>query len=516
MAQGRIGMGRWWQGTGLGLVLALVLALPAGQAVFGWLPEPKLGGHAGAPLQPLTFSAEAWFSGRWQVLAAKTIEQEIGGRAWAVRSYNEMRSHLIPSRPIPAYAWGAEVGFVPVDTMRRLDYDIANRSRVGRLYPLAGRQLRLSQQVLQRRGVFALNVIAPPKVRVDSRAILPGYSHAAYWRAGDPYALAPSFGSAAAAATARVLDFEARLRADASTRWYPSHGAAGFHWTYFTGCMVTRTILQVYREAGHPEAPGLNCDDYMYGPTRSADGDVIPFLNLLWPERFASNNFYASPRLEPHDRRLPRITIVGDSYSDQLLYALQQVLPQDQEIIKLDYFMKHDVHGPNNRKSSVPIDRTALDWNRLLDTDILLVVTSDGNLRRDNPAAIDFDFHSALLKAELPILAGPEAMTPALAARQATLPSSDPLEREFGFFSAPPPQSGRPLQLIVDFATPSRGASFEMNGERLDAAEVAPERFQITVPSRLLPASGLLAHRLVIRATDEKPLPTLAGLAAVF
>lgn len=127
--------------------------------------------------QPIAQPALLWseFTNRnWQTFLEQRFLYNLGSfRAFMILSYNEAKHRLFVKRPNNDHIWSPEIGYYPVDTIRRLNYDVLHHDAIKQHYQRAAHRLWVLQKLLQHHGVTLLVVPAPPKVRLYPEYVAP-------------------------------------------------------------------------------------------------------------------------------------------------------------------------------------------------------------------------------------------------------------------------------------------------------------------------------------------------------
>ena len=143
---------------------------------------------------------------------------------------------------------------------------------------------------------------------------------------------AVGIGRILAAEGVNVIDGQAVLRQLVKERGIETHAFAGVHWNYYAGCTVAAKLLDQVRSAYRQEAPALDCGPGMPSPLRATDMDGLGWLNIWTDGGLSRPTPYAEATARPTGWR-PRMVIVGDSFSEQLIQPLQQAGVYDRLVI---------------------------------------------------------------------------------------------------------------------------------------------------------------------------------------
>lgn len=391
-------------------LFVVALLLPAGQMVFHWFSDIPIREHSTpAGLVP----EQSWSSFRSRTLQRYLeayVERSIGFRSHMLTLFNEANFWLFPERPNLQYVRNGFMGFYPVDTILRFNNDIILRARFSPLVTMAARRLSVAQRLLARRGVTLILALPPAKVRIypeyldDRYFVLPAVHMAD---------AALSYGTIMDQEGVNALDFQ-RSMVDLKKAGLPVFALTGFHWNFYAGCIAADAILQRASSVAGRAFPVVDCSDTAMEPARGPDTDVTAMMNIFSTAKLASRTpipltIRAKSRRETV---LPRALIIGDSYSEQVIYSLLRVVGAN-NILFYDYFkVRMDYAADLSVKSRTPLEPvTALA--ELFAQDVVVIIESDGNLRRDNPDAAEFGVTSRLLAELLPKISPQAPLTAA-------------------------------------------------------------------------------------------------------
>jgi len=194
------------------------------------------------------------------------LEQRFLGHISSLRfllilSYNEAKYRLFPSRPNNYYVWTPELGYYPVDTIRRLNGDVLHHEAIKQHYQRAAHRLRILQAMLSHHGVALLLVTPPPKVRVYPEYVA-------------PYLVAPaesimtqaiSYGDVLEESGVNVLNAQHIFAERKSTSAYPFFAPTGFHWNFWSACSVTDFLMRKAEVLTGRSFLTIDCSDVRYG-----------------------------------------------------------------------------------------------------------------------------------------------------------------------------------------------------------------------------------------------------------
>jgi len=306
-------------------------------------------------------------------------------RAFFVLFYNETRLHLFSTRPNNGYIWTPELGYYPVDTVKRLNNDALHHNDIKNIYSVAAHRLYILQQLLGNHGVTLIAVIPPPKVRV-----YPEYVER--YLIASPSIIskqAISYGDVLEKNGVNTLNVQNLFLEKKSTSKWPFFATTGFHWNFWSACHVTDILTQkAERLSGRNFFKILGCDNVDYEKSKWADTDIAAILNVFSVDSIIGKTPF--PRIVPqndYQGNVPKILILGDSYSDQIVYALTQALPEMNWLpgwlIRYDSMVNRQAFGmAGNVTAQYPLNHNSA-LTEILNKDLFVIEVSDGNVMRD-------------------------------------------------------------------------------------------------------------------------------------
>jgi hypothetical protein len=277
--------------------------------------------------QSITQPAQLWngfVKREWQQFWEQRFLSHMGGlRSFLILSYNEANHRLFPKRPNNNYLWTQEFGYYPVDTIRRLNYDVLHHDAIKQRYQFAARRLRILQELLSHHGVALLVVVAPPKVRLYPEYVAPYL----IGPAATIMSRAVSYGDVLEESGVHVINVE-RIFAERKAASLPFFTTTSFHWNYWAGCTVAEEIMRKAEALTGRPVFTIDCSDVEYGKSKGTDTDIALTLNIFSTDAIIGEAPF--PKITPQQNvrgEIPKILVIGDSFSDQLVYALTKALP---------------------------------------------------------------------------------------------------------------------------------------------------------------------------------------------
>lgn len=349
------------------------------------------------PEKPQGLSKDDILKRKWQNYVERIFLLKLGRtRAFLVLSYNELIHHLFKMNAKKDYIRSDYLGYYPVDTIKRLNNDVLSFDTTQQHYKRAAHRLRVLQDLLRNRGVSLLVIPAPPKIRLYPEHMDPYLVR----KSDDIMKQAVSYGDILEEEGVNVLNVQHIFSQRKNDSPWPFFTETGFHWSFWAGCNVTQEILQKAAHlVGHPYF-SLNCSKVVYKKAVLQDRDIAEILNILSKESIVKKAPF--PIIKPHANNINypyAINIIGDSFSDQITYALTHALPKTNWnplwLTIYPYFSKKEVVMLDNTKHQ-------LVWNEdkilpeILSKELLLLEVSDGAIPRDPSALNSMEFGATI------------------------------------------------------------------------------------------------------------------------
>ncbi|BAE49868.1 alginate O-acetyltransferase AlgX-related protein [Paramagnetospirillum magneticum] len=385
-----------WLPRLLALCAIALMALPGAQYLFQPFRPPSIREHLPAPPAMPGLSISSFLDGSLQSWVTAVLARDSSARPFALTARNEAFLRLFPTRPNRFYTYAEPMGFYPVDTIRRLNYDLRNGAAVATVYREAAERVKLLQRLLAAKGVVLMVVAPPPKVRLYPEYLESGWLDAPateIWSRSPP-----QYSNALAAQGVLGLNVFEMLWRDRGGYPWPFFATTGFHWSFWTGCMVTARLFETLDGMSGRPWPGVDCSETKVDQASGPDTDIAVVLNIVAPTRLLRPTpFVTAKRRSTAGGEGRKLLVIGDSYSDQIVYhALRLLGPAN--VVFWDYFAKQRTFNDKMEATITDLSKDGV-VRRLVenDFDAVLVVTSDGNVSRDNPSRGEFGFTSAAL-----------------------------------------------------------------------------------------------------------------------
>lgn len=498
-------------------------------AIIAMLLFPMIQGNKGHNFsiqertQTIAQPAQLWHgfvTREWQPYLEQRFLNHIGNlRSFLILSYNEAKHRLFPTRPNNGYIGTPELGYYPVDTIRRLNGDVLHHDTIKQHYQYAARRLRILQEMLGHHGVALLVVTPPPKVRV-----YPEYAA--------PYLIAPaatimsravSYGDVLEESGVQVLNVQRIFAQSKAASPWPFFTTTGFHWSYWAGCTVTDEIMRKAEALTGRPFFKINCSDVEYGRSKWTDTDIAAILNIFSTQAIIGKAPF--PKVTPQENSTGenrKIVIIGDSFSDQIVYALTQAQPEMSWspgwLTRYDSFISRQAIGMGGRVTAQSPLQQSTALPEILTKDLLVMEVSDGNISRDNPDRMEFGATRVLLdgllqRTDAGIIDPTDSLTSgwrALGNKQWHTTGSA------ASFAIRPPTNSNPIQLALDVEnlapdhSKPRLLDILLDGKSIGQATLAQGRgtLNLTVPRTAQWQDSLVAE-ISLRDSSGQPLNML-------
>jgi hypothetical protein len=321
----------------------------------------------------------------WQQFLEQRFLSRMGSlRSFLILSYNEAKHRLFPTRPNDHYIWTQEFGYYPADTIVRLNIDVLHHDAVKQHYQRAARRLRILQELLSHHGVALLVVVAPPKVR-----LYPEY--VARYLIAPPETImsrAVSYGDVLEESGVNVINVE-RIFAQRKATSPPFFTTTGFHWNFWAGCTVADEIMRKAEALTGRPVFTIDCSDIEYGKSKWTDTDIALTLNIFSTDAIIGEAPF--PKIAPQQNvtgGTPKIVVIGDSFSDQLVYALTKALPETSWspawLTRYDNFKLRQTFGMGGEAAIKTPLQPGDALAEILTKDLLVIEVSDSAVYRDD------------------------------------------------------------------------------------------------------------------------------------
>jgi len=303
------------------IILVAVIALPtlrwltlrkADGALYGYtddIPKPPVHIFAGF----FDKSLQRWFDRYYDV--------HLGFRERLVRSFNELNFRLFREAPKLRLISTKERGLYSHMSIENLNDEIVRKTELEAKYYIEAEKLLRIQNWLKTQNKHFEVIIGSSKPY-----IYPEELGCRYLVDGNPdvFERTARFGKILENTGVNVIDAGPLLRRFVQQTGIDSHPVSGVHWNYYAGCIVAKRLNEDVQRSNLPTLPLLECGAPRFAEPHWVDIDGLLLLNI-WSD---GNLKKLSPYPEIHavnpSAKKPSIVFIGDSFSDQIRYALQQ------------------------------------------------------------------------------------------------------------------------------------------------------------------------------------------------
>jgi len=342
------------------VTLVVLLALPALRWIALRGPDGALYGYSDSlpphPHNPM----RAFFDRSLQHWIEKNFEINLGFRALLIRSFNELNFRLFREAPKLRLYTTPTHGLYSKMSIESLNDEVLRRKMLEDRYSIEAEKLLRVQQQLESQGKYFGVIIGTSKPYVypndlGSRYLVGGGSGI--------FDRAANFGNVLRAAGVNIIDGGPLLRKFVAKTGLETHSDSGVHWNYYAGCIIALELLDNVRNRQFNNTPILNCGEPHLAQPHMVDVDGLLLLNI-W-----SNGGITKPTPYPTISTIgevawqPKIVFIGDSFSDQIRYALQ-LANSYSRMVTSSYFQVRVVDDKENVKKNPDSVESDVNTNR--------------------------------------------------------------------------------------------------------------------------------------------------------
>lgn len=364
------------------IILVIVIALPALRWLILRKPDGVVYGYTDTiPQRPaqLTSGFANKTVQRW---VERYFDVYLGFRGNLIRSFNEVNFRLFHEAPrLRLYSTDLH-GLYSKMSIDNLNDEIVRRQHLEERYRTEATKLLALQNLLKARGKYFVVVIGTSKPYVYPESLGDRYL------VGGPnnvFSRAARFGEVLEISGVNVIDAGPFLREFAKNTGIQTHPNSGVHWNYYAGCLVAQRLIEKVK-IQYGATPLFHCGNPVYATPHMVDVDGLSLLNIWSDGGVLKSTPYPTINVVDQVAWRPSIVFIGDSFSDQIRYALQQARSY-KKMITSGYFRvrEEDVgsgsqvtHDPN---TDVAIVRTTLEKD-VAASDVVVLQMVDYNVPR--------------------------------------------------------------------------------------------------------------------------------------
>lgn len=206
---------------------------------------------------------------------------------------------------------------------------------------------------------------------------------------------AANFGNALRDAGVNVIDGGPLLRKFATKTGIETHPNSGVHWNYYAGCIIAHELLDNVRNRQFANTPMLDCGEPLLSEPHWIDVDGLLLLNIWSKGGIAKPTPFPTISTIGEVEWRPNIVFIGDSFSDQIRYALTLANVYSR-MVTSGYFRSREIDDKKNNKQStdaIEIDDSntrAKLMNDIAASDVIVLQMVDYNVSRWNYGFADY------------------------------------------------------------------------------------------------------------------------------
>ncbi len=286
------------------LILLAVLALPIIQVKYHLIELKPLGGAITEPTRAY-LNPQDWFSGNYQEIQEKYLNDKFGFRNFLVRLNNQIAYTLFRKAKANNVLTGKENYLFEESYLQAycgLDYEGYDR-----IYRRM-KQLKTIQDSLWVRNKNLIVVFAAGKA-----SFFPEYFPAKYTRQKDTSNY-ETHAQLAEALHVDHIDFNRYFVNQKYVSPYPLFGQFGIHWSYYGMCLVADSLIRYMEHKRHIDMPNAYWTEIELHQPRGGDYDIGNGLNIL--RHFKSYDMaYPNIRFESDTNKTrPSLLVISDSF----------------------------------------------------------------------------------------------------------------------------------------------------------------------------------------------------------
>ncbi|KTD41682.1 alginate O-acetyltransferase AlgX-related protein [Legionella parisiensis] len=323
------------------IIIVLLLCLPLLQSAFHVFYEKPLYGYVEKNLDKPHGLAGNWFNRKWQKYWENLFNEKLGFRTTLIRGFNELSFRLFSEMPRLNLYSTKEHGLYSKMSIDQLNYEYTNRKNLIRSYDEFAKKLQVLQQLLAANGKHFVVVISSSKAYVHPQGL---GKKLLVSTDKNLFRKIASLGHALKKQGVNVVDSGPFLRKLYHKKAIETHANTGFHWNYYAGCMVAEQLFSNAKKT-LIDIPKLECGEPIYKNPELVDLDGIWLLNAFSSVNLAKPSPYPQPTARFSANYQPKILLVGDSFMDQIIYALDRSNAY-KDLVSSRYFQTRTVHKP--------------------------------------------------------------------------------------------------------------------------------------------------------------------------
>ncbi|AWN73957.1 hypothetical protein LEAN103870_00380 [Legionella anisa] len=376
------------------IIIVLLLCLPPLQSVFHIFHEKPLYGYAEKNLEKPGSLVKGWFDRKWQKYWESMFDEKAGFRTVLIRGFNELSFRLFSEMPHLNLYSTKEHGLYFRVSIDQLNNAYINRKKLTKSYNEFAKKVQKLQQLLEANGKHFIVVISSSKPYVHPQGL---GKRLLVSTDKNLFREIANLGYELKRQGVNVIDSAPFLRTFYRKKAIETHANTGVHWNYYTGCMVAQQLFYNSKKT-LIDIPKLKCGNPIYKKPEMVDLDGLLLMNVFSNVNLAKPNPYPQPSAKFFGNYRPKILLVGDSFMDQMIHALDRSKAYE-NLVYSRYFQTRTLHKPE--RSFVFNDFPSLTEQQIqadilddvMKSDLIVLQMVDYNINR-----LGYGFIDALLE----------------------------------------------------------------------------------------------------------------------
>ncbi len=322
-------------------IIVLLLCLPLMQSVFHVFHEKPLYGYVEKSVAKPNSLVMSWFDRKSQKYWENMFDEKVGFRTVLIRGFNELSFRFFSELPHLNLYSTKEHGLYFRVSIDQLNNAYTNRKNLTKSYNEFAKKIQKLQQLLEANGKHFVVVISSSKPYVHPQGL---GKRLLVSTDKNLFRKIASLGHALKKQGVNVIDSAPFLRKFYRKNAIETHANTGVHWNYYTGCMIAQQLFYNAKKT-LTDIPKLECGNPIYKKSELVDVDGLWLLNVFSNVNLGKLSPYPQPSARFSANYQPKILIVGDSFMDQIIYALDRSKAYG-DLVFSRYFKTRTIHKP--------------------------------------------------------------------------------------------------------------------------------------------------------------------------
>ncbi|MCX7114400.1 MAG: hypothetical protein NTW08_00570 [Gammaproteobacteria bacterium] len=369
----------------LGVIYSILIVLFLLAPLIQWrthlIREKTLYGYTDpVPNKPIHYRS-AFFDKSLQQWIEKFFNTHLGFRAYFIRSYNELNFRLFHevNNTRLKLTTTPHHGLYSNLSIDSLNQEMIQKETLENRYTLEANKLLKIQHDLASKNKFFIVVLASSKAYIYPKELGKRYLvHGAH----HVFKRTANFGRILKATGVNVIDAGPLLRHLTRTSHIETHPISGLHWNYYAACIIAQHIIENSSQQ-FSNMSKLDCghSEPRLPPGYDVDVDGYSLLNIWSSAKLLRPTPYPSHliSIDKHSPWHPKIVLIGDSFSDQIQFILNQI-KMPEKLVVSSYFKTRTVipslQIKNNKEN--PVQQSIL--KDIEKSDIIILEMVDYNV----------------------------------------------------------------------------------------------------------------------------------------